>query len=370
MRSTMKKKYRLLCVLCLLILLSPAARAEDIVDRSFSIIDGRTVENAVPREAKDLLGDAKIGRDFDFSASFRTVLDKARARAWDALRGALAGGFRLFAAAALCALAACFTERLQREIRIAGTLAVTLIALGDVNTLLGLGRETVTQIAAFGKVLMPVLAAASAASGAVSSSGVVYVAVMFVIDVLITLLADLKLPLVWVDLALVTAGGVTGNDGLQQLAKSLKNGITLTLRIILGVFVCYLMASGIVSGTADAMAVKTVKLAISSAIPAAGSVVADAAEAVVAGAGIVRGVAGTFGILSILATVLLPFLRLSAQYLAFRLSAILAATAGAEGLGRQLEGIGSAFSMILTLTGSGAALLLMGVFVSAAGVRA
>ena len=128
------------------------------------------------------------------------------------------------------------------------------------------------------------------------------------------------------------------------------------------------MVGGVISGTTDAMTVKTVKLAMSSVIPVAGGVIADAAEAVVAGAGIVRSVTGIFGILSILAMAILPFLRLAIQYLTFRLSALLAAVAGADGLDKTLEGLGDAFSPVLALTGSSAALLLIGVFVSAAGV--
>lgn len=81
-----------------------------------------------------------------------------------------------------------------------------------------------------------------------------------------------------------------------------------------------------------------------------------------------RSVAGVFGVLSILAIVILPFLRLAIQYVAFRLSALLSAVAGADGLEKVLEGLGVAFSLVLALTGSGAALLLIGVFVSAAGV--
>ena len=360
---------KICCLILLLLTLTGLARAEDLVDRSFSAVDGAAVENALPEEARDLLGDTGIARDFDFAGSLRALV----LRAWDRVRGAvrnsLAGGVRLFAVSALFAAASAFTERLQRELRLAGVLAVTLTALGDVQTLLGLGRETVTSLSAFGRVLMPVLAASAAASGAVSYAGGVYTAVMFVIDVLISLLAELMLPLIWAYLALVTACSVTGNEGLGQLAKSLKNGITLALRITLGLFVCYLAASGLVSGTTDAMAVKTVKLALSTAIPAAGSVMADAAEAVVAGAGLVRTVTGSFGILGIIATALLPLLRLGLQYLLFRTAAILSAVAGAEGLSRQLEGMGNAFSLVLTLTGSGTALLLMGVFVAAAGVR-
>ena len=364
----MKKLCKTLLCLLLFLLLTPSALAEDVTDRSFSIIDGASVEDAVPDDARKLLGDAGIDRDLDFASCVKTLFSRAWGAVGDYVKRSLAGGLKLFAVAVLCTLASSMTDKLQKAVSIAGTLALTLIASGDMGSLLGLGRTTVTEISAFGKVLMPVLAAAATASGAVVSSGIVYIAVMFVIDMLITLIADIMTPLVWAYIALLAAGGVTGNDGLYKLAKTLKNGVTCALKIILGLFIGYLMVGGVISGTTDAMTVKTVKLAMSSVIPVAGGVIADAAEAVVAGAGIVRSVTGIFGILSILAMAILPFLRLAIQYLTFRLSALLAAVAGADGLDKTLEGLGDAFSLVLALTGSSAALLLIGVFVSAAGV--
>lgn len=364
----MKKRYRPFLVLVLFLLLTPAALAADVTDRSFAVIDGKSVENAVPDEARELLDGAGINRELDFASCIRTLFQRACGAAGGYIKQSLAGGLKLFAVAVLCTLASSLTDKMKRAAGIAGTLAVTLVAAGDMGSLLGLGRTTVTEVAAFGKVLMPVLAAAATASGAVVSSGVVYVAVMFMIDMLIGLIADIMTPLVWAYIALLAAGGVTGNEGLYKLAKSLKNGVTCALKIILGLFIGYLMVGGVISGTTDAMTVKTVKLAMSSVIPVAGGVIADAAEAVVAGAGIVRSVTGIFGILSILAMAVLPFLRLAVQYLAFRLSALLAAVAGADGLDKILEGLGDAFSLVLALTGSSAALLLIGIFVSAAGV--
>lgn len=364
----MRKRYRPAFLLLLFLLLSPTALAADMTDRSFDLIDGKTVENALPEEARELLDGAGIDRDLDFASCIRTLFERACGAAGGYVKQSMAGGVKLFAVSVLCTLVSGFTDRMKKAVGIAGTLAVTLIAAGDMGSLLGLGRTTVSEVAAFGKVLMPVLAAASAASGLVVSSGAVYVAVMFVIDMLISLIADVMTPLVWAYIALLTAGGVTGNNGLIKLAKTLKNGVTCALKIVLGLFVAYLMVGGVISGTTDAMTVKTVKLAMSSVIPVAGGVIADAAEAVVAGAGIVRSVAGIFGILSILAMAVLPFLRLAIQYFTFRISALLAAVAGADGLDKTLEGLGDAFSLVLALTGSSAALLLIGVFVSAAGV--
>lgn len=350
------------------LLLTPTGHAVDVTDRSFALIDGASLEDAVPDEAQELLDGVGVNQDLDFATGVKTLFQRAVESAGGYVKQSLAGGIQIFAVAALCVMTSGLTEKLQKAVGMAGTLAVTLLAVGDMESLLGLGRTTVMEIAAFGKVVMPVLAASAAASGAAVSSSAVYLVVMFVIDVILSLLADVMTPLIWAYIALLTASGVTGNEGLGKLAKALKSGVSLALKLVLGAFVGYLMASGVISGTADAMTVKSVKLAVSSAIPVAGSVIADAAEAVVAGAGIVRGVVGVFGILAILATAILPFLRLAIQYLVFRGSALLAAVTGAEGLDKILEGLGDAFALILAFAGTGAALLLIGIFVSAAGV--
>jgi len=351
-----------------LLLFTPPAYATDVISRSFDQIDRRAVEDAVPDEARRLLGDTELDESLDFGESVRTLVR----RAWDAMRDHLAeplrGGAKLFAIAVLCALTAVVLEDMPDGVRIAGTLAVVLLVLGDVDSLLGLGRRTVEEIAVFGRVLMPVLAAAGVASGAVTSSGVVYTAVLFVIDILLTLIAEVMTPLVWAYIALLTAGGATGNSGLLKLAKTLKTAVSGILKIVLSLFVGYLMVGGVISGTTDAMAVKTVKLTLSSVIPVAGGVIADAAEAVVAGAGIVRSAAGVFGVLSVLAMVIVPFLRLALQALVYRAAALLAGVVGTAGLDPVLEGLGDAFSLTLGLTGTSAALLLIGIFAAAAGV--
>ena len=353
-----------LCFLLGLCLTLTAAAAE-----WEELIDAEVIENALPGEARKLLSDTALTEDLDFAAAIARLWQRAVGAMGEDLRAALGGAAQILAAALLCALAAACSAKLQPMVRVAGTLTVVALTMGDLHTLLGLGSTMMTDLAAFGKVLMPVLAAASVASGSLTASGTVYIAVMFVIDLLVSLFAELMIPLVWADAALLTAGSITENRGLTKLARALKNGVSLALKLILGVFTGYLMVAGVISGTADALTVKTVRLAVSSMIPVAGGFLADAAEAVVAGAGIVRSVTGIFGILGVLATAILPFLRLGVQYLAYRGAALLAVVAGAEDLEPILDGMGEVFSLMLALVGTASALLLIGIFAAAAGVR-
>ena len=90
-------------------------------------------------------------------------------------------------------------------------------------------------------------------------------------------------------------------DARTKLAALLKGTIVFLLTAGLLAFVGYLTASGAIAGSADAAAVKAAKMTISRAIPVVGGILSDAAETVLAGAGVLRGTVGVVGMLVVLA---------------------------------------------------------------------
>ena len=62
------------------------------------------------------------------------------------------------------------------------------------------------------------------------------------------------------------------------------------------------------SGSSDEAAVNAAKSTLSAAIPVVGGIASDASEAVLQSAKLLRATAGTFGILAVLAMVLVPFM--------------------------------------------------------------
>ena len=97
----------------------------------------------------------------------------------------------------------------------------------------------------------------------------------------------------------------------------------------------------------------------SRAIPVVGSILADASETVLAGAGVLRGTVGVAGLLVVLAICLTPFLRLALQYLTYKVTAALCATVAQPRLSQLIDAIGGAFGLVLGMTGAGALLLLV-----------
>ena len=246
-----------------------------------------------------------------------------------------------------------------QAVAIAGVLAITALTMTDMAVMIGLGRDTLGRMEGFSSVLLPVMAVLTAATGNVTSAAVHQGATVLFSQLLITAMDRLLVPLVYAYVAVSCAHAAVGNPGLSKVAGLLKGAATSILTALLLAFVGYLTASGAVAGSVDAAAVKTAKMAISRAIPVVGGILADASESVLAGAGALKGTVGAAGLVVVLAICATPFLRLAIQYLVYRGAAALCATIAQPKLSGLIDAIGTAFGLVLGMTGAGALVLLI-----------
>lgn len=343
------------CVIVVLavLLAAPAMGAEGELDVSgldeleqaageYGVEEGATLEEALP-----------------------LVLEQGMDSLEEVLRSGVAVGCRLLGVAALCALARSMVGNglggTVRAVEMAGALAVTALAAGDMGAMIGLGRETVAAMDQFSKLLLPVMAVLTAATGSVTAAAARQGATMLFSSVLIQLIDKLLIPLVYVYVALCCAQAAADNQGLKKLAGLVKGVVSGTVTALLLAFVAYLTASSSVAGSADAAAVKAAKLAISRAVPVVGGILSDAAESVLVGAGVLRGSVGVMGMLVVLAICVGPFLHLGTHYLTYKLAAALAGTVAPGELAGLIDSLGGAFGLVLGMTGACAVLMLVSV---------
>ena len=238
-------------------------------------------------------------------------------------------------------------------------LAVSGVAVSDVNSLLNIGTASIASISSFSGVLLPAVAALTAATGAITGAGVRQMAAVLFSSLLIKLIHGVLIPLICGYIALNIAHAAAGNPGLKRLAALFKWIIVTMLTVMLMVYVGYLTLSGVVSASTDAAAVKAAKFAISSAVPVVGGILADASESVLAASGILRSSVGVFGMISVLGICLVPFLRLGIYYLAYKAAAALSAMLGNSAAANLIESLSGAFGMILAMVGACALMLLI-----------
>ena len=358
-------KRSLICIGVLLLLILPC-RADQLTEQL---------------GADDL---SKAGRAYDVGVAFsedlsleqgaQQLLTRVTRLLPDTVRQALGGGLVLLAAILLCGMAQSMhtvggTGQLPVAV-MGGALAIAGLSAGDMSLMMGLGRTAIDKMHGFGTVLVPVMAACTAATGKAAAAAARQMATVLFSNLLIAVIDRLLVPMVYAFVAVFTAYAAVGNPGLKRVADLLKWVVTTILTSLLVVFVTYLTVSGSVAGSADAVALKAAKTAISGAIPVVGGIISNAAETILVGAGALRGTVGIFGLLAVLGLCLSPFLQLGVHYLTYKLSAAIAATLADGRLAELIGGIGTAFGLICGMTGSCALLLLISIVSGVSGVGA
>lgn len=244
---------------------------------------------------------------------------------------------------------------------LAGTLAVTAVSASDMSAMMGLGRSTIDSMQGFSKVLLPVTAACTTAMGAPAGAAARQVATTLFSGALLTLIDRLLVPVVYAYVAVCSACAAVGNPGLKKVAGILKWVVTRSLTALLVLFVTYLTVSGTIAGTTDAAALKVAKMAISTAVPVVGGIISNAAETILVGAGMLKNTVGVFGMVAVLGICVVPFLKLGIHYLTYKITGALTATIADSRLAELIDNLGTAFALMLGMTGACALLLLVSI---------
>lgn len=325
----------------------------------------RDLLDAAPKGAERLLEDADLSGAEGFLQGFRRILDRAREEGAEILRQRLKDVAALLVVVLLCGAIESFYQGTGSKITLflpmAAALSVTLLTAGSLDALIGLGAQTIRELSLFSKALLPTLAAAAATAGAVTTATFQQVSAMFLVDLLLTLIEGFLMPMVYLYIGVLTASCCMPENRLGTIAEGLKKALTWVLTTSLLAFTIYLSVVKVISGAADGTSVKLTKAAISGVVPVVGGIIADAAETVLAGAGLLKNTIGIFGVLAVIAVCVYPFLQLGIQYLLYKVTAFLASAVGAPGICKLIDGLGSAFGLVLGMTGACAVLLLVSV---------
>lgn len=258
----------------------------------------------------------------------------------------------LLAVSILTGVLSAFSGSARSSIHMAGTAATGLLLFQPVNSLLKLGADTVEQISHYGKLLLPVMTGALAAQGGVTKSSALYTATAFFDAILTSAIAELLIPIVHVFLCTAIACNLFTEPFIKEIKNFLKWLLAWGLKTVLYVFTGYISITGIVGGTTDAMALKATKLTISGAVPVVGNILSDASEAILVSAGIMKNAAGIYGLLTVIALMIGPFMRIGVQYLMLKITSGLCETLGTKEMSALIKDFSSAMGLVLAMTGA------------------
>lgn len=294
-----------------------------------------------------------------FGKSLRHILGELLPVLWPNVQEGLKAAAGLIAACMLVGLLRTEDPLAQRTADLVGAVSVAALLLTRTGAMIRLGETTVQELSEYEKLLLPCMTAAMAAQGGAATGAALYAGSAVFNTVLSRLLVRLMVPVQYLYLAAATAAGVLGSDSLKNMKDAIKNLLLWCLKTMLSLFTAYLGITGVVSGNADAAALKAAKATFGTFIPVVGSILADASEAVLVGTGVLRSAMGIYGILAILAVFLEPFCRIGTQYLILRLTASLCAMFGTKTQTALIADFGEVMRMLLGMTGAMCILLLV-----------
>jgi len=247
----------------------------------------------------------------------------------------------------------------EKSVNLAGTIGISLILLQSAGSLVNLASLTVTEISQYGKLLLPVMTAALASQGGISTSAALYTGTALFDALLTSLIGKLLTPMVYLFLLLAVACCAIGEDILKKIRDTMKWVISWSLKTLLYIYTGYISISGVVSGATDAAALKAAKLTISSVVPVVGGILSDASEAVLVGTGSLKNAAGIYGLFAIIAIWIGPFLQIGTHYLLLKATGAVCSIFASKSNTELVQDFTSALGLLLAMTGTISLMLLI-----------
>lgn len=303
---------------------------------------------AAPDSAEELLPEesSSFGEDLWY------IIKSAIANLYPDIAEAAGICMSLIAVILFTSLLQSFSGVAKTSVELACTITIGILLIQPANSLIRLGMETVAQLCEYGKLLIPVLTAAMASEGGVTTSAALYTGTVFFNTALSTIISKLVIPLVYVHIALCIANNAIGADVLKKLRDFIKWLMTWCLKITIYLFTGYIGITGVIGGTTDASAVKAAKLAISGFVPVVGSIISDASETILVSAGVIKNTVGVYGLLVIVALWIRPFLQIGVQYILLKITSAVCSVFGTKESVNLIYDFSGTMGILLAMTGT------------------
>ena len=356
----MKRCIKLILIIVIFLSFPVTALCTD--DDVSDAVDTDKLQDSIPEEAEDVLDDMSV-ENVSLDKGIGNLWDKLKESFGDILKDTLKSGCTVLLTVIISGVTVSFfdsNDMVKRCVRLVSTLAITAVAVTNVNSFISMGASVLDEINSFSKILLPTLTGALAASGAAVSATAKYAITSLFMDILITISNSLVIPLVYGYVAVSCASCAFGGKALSGIIGFLKWMMTALLTAIVTAFTLYITLTGVINSSTDIAAVKLTKTAIS-AFPVVGGVISDAAGAVVSAFSILKNSVGIFGLLAVCGICAVPMLKLLVHYFVFKGAAALSKTVSDSGVSELVSSIGSASGFIIGMVGAVGMMLFISV---------
>lgn len=214
--------------------------------------------------------------------------------------------------------------------------------------------ETVSNIAFFMRIIVPVMITALMTSGAIISATTLEPVLLSIVEATVWIIDAVFVPAVMISTALNVVNGMSDKFKTDRMVSLLNNSVKWGLSILLTIFVSLAGLNSIASSGVDGLTVKLSKFAAANLIPMVGGILSESVETVMSCSVVIKNSVGILGVICLVAIALGPALKIAAVLILFRITAAVAEPISEPKIitciSRLAGSVSSLFSMIAAVT--------------------
>ncbi|NSW91348.1 MAG: stage III sporulation protein AE [Firmicutes bacterium] len=186
-----------------------------------------------------------------------------------------------------------------------------------------LGVGVVERMVGFMYATVPIMVTLLISGGNVASGGIFQPILIMVVEIAATFIKNVFMPLIFLSTVLSIINNISDKVHLSKLSELVKKIGTISIGIILTVFIGIITVQGSVGAVVDGVASKTIKFAIGTFIPVVGGYLSDAADMVIGCSLLIKNAAGAIVMIGLIAICLIPIIKIAAITLLYKITCAL-----------------------------------------------
>lgn len=202
-------------------------------------------------------------------------------------------------------------------------LAIITLAISSFHVAVTAGLAAIDKMVSFMQLLLPVFLVLLTAMGNLTSVALFQPFLMAFLSFLSFLTKTIIFPLIYLTAVLSIVNRVAESFKVTKLTGLVKQftkvGIGLTLTLFIGV----ITVEGVAGGVVDGVSLRTAKFVTGAFVPVAGSMFADALDALIGGSILLKNALGISGVIILALIILFPVIKILVIALLYRVTAAL-----------------------------------------------
>jgi stage III sporulation protein AE len=199
-------------------------------------------------------------------------------------------------------------------------LVVITLVVSSFQTAVSTGLLAIERMATFMKLLLPVLLVLLTAMGGLTSVALLQPFLLVSLSLLVAFIQGVIFPLIFLYAVLSLVNNISEGFKVSRLAGLVNQMTKIGIGLVLTLFIGVITVEGVAGAVVDGVTLRTAKFVTGAFVPVAGSMFADALDAVVGGSLLLKNAIGLTGVLVLGAIVIFPSLKILAIALIYRLS--------------------------------------------------